>query len=220
MKVALVIPWRPQPDRVEAYDFVLDHYSALMPDAEILSVDTDHEEFNLAAVRNDGMRRAENLGADVAVLVDADCIICPHSSMESAIEAARSDGKIHLPFKSQHYLSASETDLFMAHEVVRPAKSGQGQGACYVATPEAYWRAGGSDERFSGWGGEDQGFIAAAMALVGVVRHTGHAVSLWHESVRDIGSERWKPNSDLAQRYWNAKGNPEMIQSIINERQV
>lgn len=218
MKVVIAVPWRPQPGRVEAHDFVVDYYSKVMPGAEIIEVDTHHEPYNLAAVRNKCVREAEKLGADVVVLLDADCVIAPHSFMLAAIAAAYGDGKMHMPFKKQHYLTEEESAKLMGGVDFTPERKGLGNGACYVVRPESYWLAGGSDERFSGWGGDDDQLVAATTTLIGLVRHDGHAMSLWHPAVRDVGSLRHQPNSRLARRYWKAMHRPAQMRAIIAER--
>lgn len=218
MNTVIAVPWRPQPGRIEAHDFVVNYYQSVMPDAVLIEVDTHHEPYNLAAVRNEGVREAEKLGADVVVLLDADCIISPHAHMLAAIDGAHADGKMHMPFKQQHYLTEEESRKLMDGVEFTPERKGLGNGACYAVRPSSYWQAGGSDERFSGWGGDDDQLVAACTTLIGLVRHDGHAMSLWHPAVRDVGSVRHQPNSRLARRYWRAMHRPAQMRAIIAER--
>jgi hypothetical protein len=216
VNVAVVFPWRPQPGRLRAYEFAKSWWRDQLPSATFAEVDTDHDEFNLAACRNAAVRAAESAGADVAVLSDADTVFVPADSLHRAIAEAP-DGRLHLPFSAQRYLSEDETEsLYEGAEV--PLEGHHGNGACYIVTPDAYWRAGGSDERLSGWGGDDDQLVAACMALIGVKRHYGTALSLWHPAVRDVGSERHKPNAELAERYWRASRSPRRMRELIEER--
>jgi hypothetical protein len=218
-KVVVAIPWRAQPARLAAHAFVRRWYADVLPDAPVVEVDTEHQPYNLAAARNLGVRRAAALDADVVVVGDADVVIDrPHHLLE-AIEAAAADGWMHMPFDDQLYLTADETAGLIDRAQAPQRRGHRGNGCCYVVQPDAYWAFGGSDERFSGWGGDDDQLVAAATTLVGLTRHDGVAWSLHHaDECRDVGSERHRPNSQLAIRYWKAMGNERAMRALIAER--
>ena len=216
MKVVVGMPWRPQPGRIRAHDYVRAWWDQHFPGYPVVEVDTDHDPYNLAAARNAAVRAAEDRGADVVVITDADTVITPAAVIDRCIHAAR-DGRMHMPFTQQRYLTEAETDDLIAGRGV-PLEGRPGNGACYVIRPAAYWEAGGSDERFSGWGGDDDQLVAACTALIGLRRHEGVALSLWHPAVRDVGSPRHRPNAVLARRYWQAIHNPDRMRAIIAER--
>lgn len=215
--IGVVFPWRPQPARVAVFEFVYAWWVRQFPDAVVATVDSEHQSFNLSACRNKAVRLAESNGCDVVVIPDADSIPADTAPLLAAIDES-AHGGLHLPFTRQQYLTEEETvGLFNGHEPDRAG--GHGNGALYVVTPESWWAAGGQDERFSGWGGEDDQMIAAAQTLIGLKRHVGVVWSLWHaDECRDIGSERWAPNSKLAQRYWDAIGKPDAMRALIGER--
>jgi hypothetical protein len=217
MTVAVAFPWRPQPERLDAFAFTRRWWEHHYPDALFAEIDTDHQPFNLAACRNEAVRWAEERHASVVVLCDADSVPADRAAVDTAI-AASADGRLHLPFSLQRYLNQAETEALYRGELISTDGS-HGNGACWVLTPDAYWSAGGSDERFSGWGGDDDGFIAAAKTLTGMQRHPGTMWSLWHaDECRDVGSERHRPNAELAQRYWRAIGDRAAIEELIAER--
>lgn len=217
MRVVVAIPWRPQPGRLAAHRFVRGWWEHTLPTATIIEVDTDHSPYNLAAARNLGVAQAGELGADVVVIADADVIITPAHHVHDAIAAAPSTFTMHMPFTDQRYLTETESEaLYAGHQV--PTAGHLGNGCCYIVTPAAYWACGGSDERFSGWGGDDDQLVAAATTLIGLTRHDGVALSLWHPAVRDVGSDRHRPNSQLAQRYWRAMHDPAAMRALIAER--
>lgn len=215
-RVVLGMPWRPKPGRLEAHAHARAWWDQHFPAYEVVEVDTDHEEFNLAACRNAAVRAAEERGADVVVIADADVIFHPAITVDQCVFAAR-DGRVHMPFTEQVYLTREETEALLSGRDA-PTTGTPGNGCCYIATPAAYWAAGGGDERFSGWGGDDDAFVAAAGTLVGLKRHEGLAYSLWHPPVRDVGSDRWRPNSLLAQRYWRANGSVRHMRRLIATR--
>lgn len=205
MVVAVGFPWRPTADRAPGFEIVQNWYEAVLPDAVMLPCDSGHEPFNRAASRNLCVRQAEEHGADLVVVSDADTIPSP-SGLQAALAAAI-DGGMHYPF--DRYLYAG-TDL----------QPGGNTGGIYVCRPDVWWAFGGMDERFSGWGGEDDAAHAAAEALIGKpTTHPGFAVSLWHDATcRDLGSPRWRPNSELSLRYNAARRNRAEMASIIAER--
>ena len=217
MNIAVAIPWRPTPAREAGHGYVVDQYRRLLPGAPIIDADTDHEPFNRAAARNHGVRLAERAGADVVVISDADCVFATPASLIDAITAA-DDGRLHLPYTAQHYCTEAETARILEHGP-DPLPGHPGNGACYVITPDAYWAAGGSDERFIGWGGEDDGLVSASSALIGLRRHTGTVLSLWHaDEHRPVGSDEHRPNKLLADRYLAAARSPRRMRALIAER--
>ena len=217
MRTVVAMPWRPQPAREAAHALVREWLARHLPLAPVLEVDTAHHPYNLSAVRNEGVRRAEELGADMVVIIDADAIIVPPDSLHEAIAAAV-DGRVHMPFTVQRYLTQEETERVLAGGAAS-THGAHGNGACYVCTPAAYWTFGGSDERFSGWGGDDDQLVAAASTLVGLERHEGTVWSLWHaDERRPVGTAEHRPNALLAQRYWAAIGSPRRMRDLIGER--
>lgn len=218
MNVVVGMPWRPGVGRLLAHTLTIDYYKRVLPEAKIIEVDTPHVEYNLAAARNAAVRHAEEAGADVVVIADADCIFESSHHVQKAIDAAFQDGMIHMPFSDQRYLTEEETVALAVFGTLPPLQGSKGNGCCYICRPDAYWRAGGSDERFSGWGGDDDQLVAAAKTLTGLRRHGAVSLSLWHPAVRDVGSDRHRPNSVLARRYWQAIGNECAMRAIIAER--
>jgi hypothetical protein len=77
-----------------------------------------------------------------------------------------------------------------------------------VVVPRPLWDAvGGFDERFEGWGGEDDAFHAACRALCGTERLRGVAWHLWHEESpwRDHRSALYVQAYHLANRYTHTR---------------
>lgn len=203
--IVVGFPWRPTPDRLAAFEVVSRWYADTLPDAAHVTADSGHDPFSRACSRNDVVTRAQEMGAEVVVLSDADTVPSP-AGLHLAIDAARNGG-LHYPF--DHYLYAGTNN---------PA--GGNTGGIYVCRPDVWWSFGGMDPRFDGWGGEDDQAHAAAECLIGTpVNHPGWAVSFPHAGdCRDVGSQRWKPNSDLAIRYHLARHSPTKMRAIIAER--
>lgn len=200
MRVVVAFPWRPSVERLPSFEIVRAWYGVQLPDAQVVEVDTAHEVFNLAACRNAAVRAGIELEADVVVISDADTIVSP-DALRAAVDEA-GDGRLHLPFDQCLYAG---TD----------AEPGLANGGVHVVTPECWDAIGGQDERLSGWGGDDDQLVAVATCLVGVVRHHGFAVSLWHADAHRVASVQ---NKRLAQKYWDLVDDPVAMRSYIAKK--
>lgn len=205
----VVIPWRPAPTRLDAFEFVTSWYAENVPEATVRTVDTDDDVFVLAACRN---RAIDGVEADeVVVINDADTI--PEAdALREAVAAARTSGLVHLPYTRYHWLGAEGTAQLRggtrpaecAYELVNGACSG-----VYVATPRTWRSHGGQDERFRGWGFEDAAWYLAHETLLGAppARHDGRVYALHHRAEVRAG-ERYDANAALMEQYRAAAGNP------------
>lgn len=221
MTVAVVIPWRPGSlERNAHHDIVRAHLQDLLPDAIHLDVDSGHEPFSRAGSRNAGVRLVETAGADVVVICDADTLV-EAEPLHAAIAAA-ADGRLHLPYTWYRGLSREGTMAYLARVPLADCEAELehewATGGVLVIQPEAWWRAGGMDERFLAWGFEDAAYRIAADALLGpTVCHEGTINHLWHPPDTNLGSPQHVANGQHCQRYVDATGDPEALQAIIAE---
>lgn len=221
MRVAVVIPWRGGlPDRERHHETVRAHLRTLLPDAWHIDADSGDQPFSRAGSRNRGVRLSEDVGADVVVLCDADTLPEP-GPLLAAIEAA-GDGRLHLPYTRFRGFSQAGTATYL--KGVNPEwceielATDWSTGGVLVTTPAAWWRAGGMDERYVGYGYEDEAFKAAADTLLGsTVRHAGTIWHLWHTQQTGVGSPEHTGNGQLAERYRAASGNPEAMRALAAE---
>ncbi|MGA1836237.1 hypothetical protein VD659_04820 [Herbiconiux sp. 11R-BC] len=215
--VTIVIPWRPQPSRLRSFDVVVGWYRENLGDVPVVTVDSDDEIYNLARCRNLGVAGIGDPG-EVVVIGDADTIP-ERAALLAAIDAARTSGRVHLPYTEYRWLGAAGTAEFSAgaaleecsHEVVHGACSG-----VYVTTP-ATWRShGGQDERFRGWGFEDAAWHVAHETLLGEPprRHPGRVYALHHETQRRDGPQ-YDANAALMARYREASEAPERMRELL-----
>ncbi|MET0673790.1 MAG: hypothetical protein ABWY37_09885 [Microbacterium pygmaeum] len=214
--VTVVVPWRPAPSRVPAFEFVLDWYARLLPEFAVRTVDTDDDVFVLAACRNRGIAAADP--DEVVVVCDADTLPEP-GSLREAVAAARTSGLVHLPYTQYRWLGAAGDAQLRAgvpadqcsHELVVGACSG-----VYVTTPRTWARHGGQDERFRGWGFEDAAWYLAHETLLGAVpvRHDGNVYAMHHVAEVRAGP-RYEANAALMQRYRDAAGDPRAMAQLV-----
>lgn len=206
-RVLVGIPWREQPHRVYAHDLTVRRYRDLLPDADVVDVDTDHDLFCLAACRNEIVRRAEASAYDVVVLADADTLP-ERGPLLEAVEQARYSRFVHLPYTEYRSLRRDGTDQALdgvplercAHVTIPFATSG-----VYVTTPASWWASGGQDEHFQGWGLEDFAWLIAHRTLLGAdpTRHDGRVYALHHESA-DKHGDQYDRNVARYQQYLSA----------------
>lgn len=222
MHVACVIPWRGgQPDRERHHETVRAHLRGLLPDAWHIDADSGHQPFSRAGSRNHGVRLAQDVGAEVVVLCDADTL--PEwEPLLAAIEGATSDGLLHLPYDRFRGLSPNGTRLYLkgvpAEACETELETTWSTGGVLAITPSSWWRMGGMDERFVGWGMEDTAARVACDALLGpTVKHSGVIHHLWHPSDIDPSNPLYQANLAHMQRYVEAEGDPDAVRAIVGE---
>ncbi len=217
MPLTVLIPWRPQPSRVEAFDVVIAWYRENFGDIDIRTVDCDDEIFNLAQCRNLGIASIEDAG-QVVIINDADTVpeIGP---LREAIEAAASSGRVHLPYTAYHWLGAEGTAQLISGRSLDECDFELVRGACsgvYVTTPATWWSHGGQDERFRGWGFEDAAWYLAHETLLGEPprRHGGTVYALHHTpEVRE--GPQYDANAQLMQQYRDASVSVEAMSQLV-----
>lgn len=217
MKVDIVIPWRPQPERVPLFDHVTTRLGDLHPEWNIHTADSEAEEFNRAAARNQGV--ADVPDADVIVVMDADTVVDP-DDLRAAVEMVASDGGIVMPWDRYCTLTPEGTEMML--EGVPPKECDPlwlkkvDSAGCIVLTPEAWWACGGMDERFKGWGGEDSAFLIAAKLLVGVKVLPGVMYAGSHPTT-DKGGAPYRRNAQLYRRYSTCRNSVRPLMKLVND---
>lgn len=221
MQVTVAFPWRDGRCQWRRLSFphVRQAYAEILPEARQIVADSGHQIFNRAATRNEGVRQAGN---GVVVLADTD-ILPDRDGLLSAIEAARQGG-FHIGFTLYRALRQVSTQAYYARRT-DPARLPHSHTAddctagLIVIRTDEWWRAGGMDERFSGWGWEDSAFACAVRTILGPIqRHAGTANHLWHPTECKPRSECYQMNKRLYERYAAAEGDRMAMQSLIEER--
>ncbi|MFE9220802.1 hypothetical protein ACFYN3_31245 [Streptomyces lavendulae] len=219
MKVMVAIPWRAEPGRELAHSLTLRHWAGVLPEAQVVDVDSGSELFSRAGSRNEAVRQAERAGAEVVVIGDADTLV-DEVPLGLAIEGARTSGKVHLPYVVCRSLGADGTAQYCEGVPLSECDAIPVYGSCggiYVTTPSTWWAHGGQDERFRGWGFEDVAWVHAHVTLLGEpVRHEGNIYPLDHP----VGAKEvplLEANYALLVRYEEAAGNPEAMRALIAE---
>ena len=216
-KVTVAVPFRAGAlDREIHAEYVSARLREMVPDATHLVVDVEGE-FSRARVRNEAVRLA---GSGVVVLCDADTLPEEHA-LTAAIEGAAQDGRLHLPYTRYRALSPEGT-LAVYARGVHPGdapvedESRRPIGGVWVISTDAWWRAGGMDETFKGWGFEDDSFFTAANVLLGqTVRHEGTITHLHHKPAANLQSPEYRRNRARFQQYVRARRSPEQMRTLV-----
>ena len=123
--------------------------------------------------------------ADIVVCHDGDILVPQRYAAEVLVRLGKGYEVAHLQ-RFLFCMGRSDTDAFLQSGVLSvftPERVRQNwQGGTVAIRKDAFWRIGGYDERFVGWGGEDNEFYDRCRTISGW--HSGYLpfVHLWHES--------------------------------------
>jgi len=213
----IVIPWRPAPSRVDAFERVVAWYRETLPQVPLETVDTGDVPFVLAACRNTAMRNAAE--HEVVVVGDADTIP-ERQPLIAAIRAAAESPYVHLPYDEYRWLGRTGSADHAAGVPLEDCTVEQYvDGACsgvYVATPRAWASHGGQDEGFRGWGFEDAAWFLAHSTLLGAppIRHRGRVYALHHIGEVRAGAS-YDANAARMEDYRAAAGSPSAMGRLV-----
>jgi len=232
LRVRLIVPRRSDGGhRDRIWEFCKRSWTEQRPDWKIAEGKHENGPFNRSAAIN----RAARGRWDVAVILDADTVV-DVVSIEKAIARAHETGRLVLPFHMRCMVSKRGTEeilrgrrgswerLIQARQV--PSDAYEYISGCQVVPRELWDAIGGFDERFEGWGGEDDAFHAASIALSGHDARTdrlrGKAWHLWHERSPDADTRTatWRQAKALSDRYIGAAWDRERMLSLLAEKRT
>ncbi len=180
-----------------------------------------------ASNRAKALADEQHPGWEVALYVGADVVLGSADQARQAVAEAEETGWITYPHDHYYSLSQEGTDRILAGEAEphgslsewpdKPPWTNSFSSAL-VITRDLWDRVGGFDERFRGWGFEDQAFFAACKALGGGVgRVTGPVFHLYHPRVHAHreGSLEHADNEPLGRRYLASQNDPEAMLGIL-----
>ena len=222
-KLGIAIPWRSQPSRVAAFEYVCKRYRALFPEAKLYFGDMPGEKWNMSGSRNIAVDAAINDGCEVILVSDAD--VEPEKySIEKAITNTLAEGVIFLPYTETYFLTAEVSESWITGEMplieaVRVSQVYRNQIAgAYVITPAIFKKLNGWDERFVGWGFEDLAFLDAHETLIGPVKRAhGVLISLFHQ---DRDKSNVDSNETRYADYKSIKNNKPLMANLVRDNRV
>ena len=218
MKLGIVVPWRPRPTRIQAFSLTVNRLMDQFPDSTIYYADKEEEIFNVSGSRNQGCLSAIKDGCDMLLVVDADTLLSKES-VESAIVKAAENNCVCLPYTTYNRLykqvSTSLIDKEKSYEdlAVYGADSLlEHPGGAYVMSSSTFLLLNGWDQRFVGWGYEDDAFLEAHRVYLDkdIQRVEGYALSLFHMDRDQDYMEQNRQRFD----YYKNRSKEEMVEII------
>ena len=210
-RVTVAMPWRATPSRIPPYRRVKQFWADMgLP---VIPADSDtNKPFNRAQARN---RAVASAPPGIVIVADADTIPAPQALKEAL---ATVQDEVVWPFTWCRRIPGDWTgDLESAPDLDADAEDliGMGQhavGGVLVMRTSTWWRLGGMDERFTGWGGEDTAFACAANTLTGTRRIPGVLTTFDHFM---DGEVRAHPPAGAWNPYRAADGIPAAMEALI-----
>src|SRR5690606_27325681 len=176
--------------------------------------------FNRSATRN---KAVEMAAGQVVVICDADTVP-QKDSLTKAIEGALEDNRLHPPYTIFRGLDETSTRKVFSqgadpHEVVPMETADWSVGGVWVISKEGGNNAGGMDERFFGWGYEDNACYEATNIRHGqTVRPTARMPQLWRpRPANPTCTAEYYANRDVYHRYRVRKSNARERKRLLEE---
>jgi glycosyltransferase involved in cell wall biosynthesis len=147
----------------------------------VIPADSDTEIFSLSQARNNAVAQAKT---DVVVICDADTI----PDMTNIRAAVADPVGVCWPFTKYRVLAPEYLDVPFKKLADVPylyewgGDGANGVGGCLVATTREYWRLGGQDPAFIGWGHEDTAFTFVVETLSTLRRSPGNIYAFEHNT--------------------------------------
>lgn len=224
--LSVLIPYRPDGGpRDEIFAWLLARYEKLLPEAEICIGENGDEPFSRSKARNDAYRKATGRYFLVA---DADTLF-HRSQIEHALDCVKGTRAWMLPYKWYYNLSYEYTTevLKSAPDVTIPEPNNPSQwehrieswAGLLVMPRMAYEEVGGYDERFVGWGYEDNSFQLALDAIWGPFQRMddGYCLHLWHPPGLGFSSPNIAQSRFLWNQYRSAAGRPDRMKTVVRD---
>ncbi|MDP4105998.1 MAG: galactosyltransferase-related protein [Bacillota bacterium] len=184
-KVSILIPFvSNDEDRNEAFKWVKKFYENTLPEAEICIGVTEADPFSKSKAVNHAASLATR---DIFVIADSDIIYDPSLILQSVRLIEKHPWVI--PYQKVFNLDAESTAELLKYEPVWPIPfvySGRqrpqmGWGGINIVQRHQFERVAGFDERFQGWGGEDDAFAFSLLYLFGRPYRIDTSIfHLWH----------------------------------------
>lgn len=218
MNISIIIPTNYSLERQEIERWVKAWYHAEFPSFElIVSLDESHP-FNKSRAINTGVHHARG---SLLVICDADIVI----SIEQMAKGLAA-GDWVIPFNRCFNLDQASTEQWLADgpcfddfQTVKVRECFDRAGGIWIIQRWIFDMVGGCDERYEGWGGEDDSFCRAVNTLYKpLVMVPGDVYHFWHKDSYNKSRFMQSPNYGLWRQYCKATGDKEQMRNIIDAR--
>jgi len=209
MRTVALIPYRSdRGHRDRLWQHLKSHYWSESP-YPLFVGSHDDGPFNRSIAVN---RAATNAGDwDVAIIADSDTWVSVQQ-LSDAVKLASTGGTLVSALTAVAELDARCTEQILCGDLkffdigLERVRAGDlATQSSMLAVPRKLWdNIGGFDEKFAGWGGEDNAFWRAASILGGQPhRVQGYAYHLWHQPAISTADRRTEPAYRVNLVRWN-----------------
>ncbi|MDQ0300702.1 putative glycosyltransferase involved in capsule biosynthesis [Salibacterium salarium] len=211
--------------RDKAFHWLKTYYKNVIANAEICIGTSQSKPFSKSKAINNAAQKAKG---SIFVLIDAD-IICHPVLISKSIHLLKKHTWIIPYSRVKNITTGSTTKLLNTKPVwplqttVKTEKMHEEKklpvGGINIMPKECFRKVRGFDERFAGWGGEDDAFACSVDTLCGPHHRLDTSIyHLWHPKSIVQKSLHYKRNVQLAYKYCEAYGNKRTMQQIIQSR--
>ena len=223
MKISALIPYKADNGRRdEIWSCVRKRYHDLMPQIELCLGFDDQELFCKAKAVNEAALKASG---EIFMVVDSDVVF--NLDLVTKILALIDLHPWLIPYRYGWRLTPEITDSWLVQGIPSIIQINEtntlinttNQGAMInVMRRSCFEAVGGFDERYLGWGGEDEAFAMSLDTICGRHFRMNEAIyHMWHQPA-PILPEFYDKNLALHNRYCKANGNAPKMQKLINKR--
>ncbi|MCT8137614.1 glycosyltransferase [Anaerobacillus sp. CMMVII] len=226
--ISFLIPYKPDHGiRDINFNWIKTFYQNIYPEAEICVGISNDDLFNRSQAINNAAKQATR---DIFVLVDADIFCDPNVIKESIEHIEIGNAPWVIPYKYIKRISEENSRVLVKETPTWPLEITDFElvdtkdydfdwvGGINVISRRSFLEVGGFDERFLGWGGEDQAFSCAVSTICGPYKRLEHTVNhLWHPVVGYENNPNRQNNLDLGEIYSQAKFDKEKMNNVIRD---
>lgn len=211
--ISVLIPYKAADEyREKNFLWVKNRYETIMPNAEICIGEYNGEPFSKSIAINNAAKKATR---DIFIIVDAD-IIFNVEQIKNAIEALNFHSWV-IPYRSIIYLDSTKTNElykkntsivldevdFYGCSKIDIVNEYEFIGGINIVPRNYFERIGGFDERFKGWGGEDDAFQMALDTICG--KYFRLDATIWHLYHTPQSIENRVNNIKILQEFYKDK---------------
>jgi lipopolysaccharide biosynthesis glycosyltransferase len=220
--VSILIPYKPDNGiRDRNLNWIINFYKKIFPNVEIcVGISTD-ELFNRSRAINLAAKQATR---DIFVIADGD-VFCEPEVIKDSIKHLETSPWI-IPFRKIVRISEANSRKLVEAEPTWPLEISDYEtihtpepnylGGLNVITRDHFMAVGGFDERFMGWGGEDDAFSCAVNTLCGPFKRLWHTIyHLWHPVVGYDNNPNGNNNLMTRELYYQANNDKEKMRQVL-----
>lgn len=229
MNLSIIIPYCPDGGRRDINcSWVKKRIRKLLPDAEIIMTVQELAPFSRSAALNAGAKAATNdvlLFCDADMIFDIDLIENGLKIVHNVPWVAPMNQKWDFTWQASNELLNMPNDTELKSlDLTIYRKWGAERcrgGAMLMITKENYSKTGGFDERFIGWGYEDNAFLLMAEATIGSFVETDNiAYHLWHPQSINQYPQLTAQNRDLYTEYFKHFEEGDLVEWVQNTGRI